>query len=349
MIVSNALLTVDFIDMEKDLIRFEQEQNQWKEWMKRVGSEFGNETLNSAQFQKDYLRHLEGLEIKYRSNANKFEHLELNILREKRREIEKQIYPRLFLRLAYQLFRSREMNKQSKAYNLHSEINYEHLSASLAQKGFSGLDKQLAQHIKSNQPEFRIPVSFQINENSAMSYELRFSKGKNDVYEIQDIKATLKPEQKGAKVSLLYSSISSVELTMKKVYNLLSGRAVEKSDGWVMLDINDKDAEGNLRTKVFNNGYGFSLEKLLEQSGIKGIDNVSTRNEILNSLREGDSINVLVGKEMKVIEANPLHKCLEKAEVVLAKRQEVKEAEQVKVELKKKEIQQSNEVKMRVG
>lgn len=335
--------------MEKGLIRFEQEQNQWKAWTLRVKSEFGDEILKSAQFQKDYLKHLECLEIKYRTNANKFEHLELNILRAQRREIEKQLYPRLIFRLAYRLFRSHEMNKAGKVYHHHSEANFEHLTADLAKKGFSGLDKQLSQHIKSNQPEFRIPVSFQINEGSEMKYELRFCKGKNDTYEIQDIKATLKADR-GSKVSLLYSSISVVDLTMKQAYNLLAGRAIEKPDGWVMLDINDKDAEGNLKTKVFNKQYGFSLEKLLEQSGIKGIDDLVKRNEMLQSLRQGDSIKVQVGKEMKAIEANPLHKCIEKPDVVLAKREAENEAAKKEVQSKQvEEIGQANAIKMRVG
>ncbi|RKE47186.1 hypothetical protein [Sphingobacterium detergens] len=335
--------------MEKGLIRFEQEQNQWKEWTLRVKSEFGDETLKSAQFQKEYLRHLEGLEIKYRANANKFEQLELNILRAKRREIEKQLYPRMIFRLAYRLLRSREMRREGKIHNLHLDINYDGLIAALAKKGFTGLEKQLSMHVKSNQPEFRIPVSFQINESSEMKYELRFCKGKNDAYEIQDIKATLKGDQKGAKLSMLYSSIPNVDLTMKQVYNLLAGRAIEKSEGWVMLDINDRDAEGNLKTKVFNKEYGFSVEKLLEQSGIKGIDDLSKRKEILQSLREGDIIKVRVGKEIKAIEANPLHKSLEKPEVVLAKRQADLEAARREVKPQAKVLEEKEVLKVKIA
>ncbi|MDR2271998.1 MAG: hypothetical protein LBF27_13925 [Sphingobacterium sp.] len=334
--------------MEEGLIRFEQENQNWKNWQERAQSKFGDDIIKSSQFQKDYLNHLEGLEIKYRSTANKFEQLELNILREKRRAIEKVLYPNWFERKAYRLIKSHEMNKASKVHALDRVVNAEHLNGILKKKGFTGLEEQLAVRIKSNQQEFKIPVTFQVNEKSAMNCELWFSKDGSDQYQLRDVRASLKVQDSKQQQSLLYSSIPGVDLTMKQAYNLLSGRAIEKQQGWVMLDINDKDAEGNLRPKVFNAAYGFSVEKLLEQSGIKGIEDIQFKNELLQKLRDGESLQVQVGKSIRQIEANPTHNSLEHPALVIAKRQEQIQAA-LKEKSKVEEVTESQTVKMRVG
>ncbi len=332
--------------MEEAVIRFDQEQKQWKDWELKASSKYGEATIKSLQFQKDYLTHLEGLEIKYRPTANKYEHAELNILRAQRRQIEKLLYPNLFIRLGYRIMRSREMKTAAIAFSESKQTNFDQLKNTLRKKGFTGLEEQLAKGISEHQKDFRIPVTVQVSETERMQYELRLAKCV-DGYEIKEIKATLVGKQTNTRKSMLYSSVSA-DLCMKKVYNLLSGRAIEKADTWVMLDINDRDAEGNLKPKLFNKDYGFSVEKLLEQLCIKGMDSPDFKKELLERLRQGDSLKVAIGKGSVEIEANPVHNSLEKPDVVIAKRQEqMQSAMQKKAELE--EVKKSETVKMRVG
>lgn len=334
--------------MEEAIIRFEGEQQQWKDWQSRAQSKYGEVTIKSPQFQKDYLTHLEGLEIKYRTTANKYEHLELNILKAKRREIEKFLYPNKLIRLAYRFFRAREMKTAAVAFIENKQVSIDQLADALKKKGFTGLKQQLSKEIKINQTTFSIPVTLQISETERMQYELHFAKDVDKGYVIKDIKATLTGEQIKSKQSLLYSSISVDDLSVKQAYNLLSGRAIEKADGWVMLDLNDRDAEGNLRSKRFSKDYGFSVEQLIEQSGIKGLDNPAFKKELLESLRQGDCLKVSVGKGIVEIEANPVHHCLEKPTAVIERRQhEMRQALEKKQEIEK--VKKTTTMKIRVG
>lgn len=332
--------------MEEAEIRFEQEQQQWRNWEIKAESKYGDSTIKSLQFQKELLTHLEGLEIKYRSTANKYEKVELNILRAQRREIEKFLYPNLIVRLGYRFMRSREMKSEAIAVAESKEIYVDQLKDALRKKGF-GMDERLSREIRANQTTISLPVTVQVSENERMQYEIRISKEEGKGYELKDIKATLMGTQANNRKSILYSSVSD-DLSMKQAYNLLSGRAIEKPDAWVMLDMNDRDADGNIKPKVFNRDYGFSIEKVVEQSGIKGIDDPIWKRELLDNLRQGDCVKVTIGKTLVEIEANPVHNCLEKPDVVIAKRQEQMQlALQKKPEVK--EVKKTESVKMRVG
>ncbi|WP_333887417.1 hypothetical protein [Sphingobacterium siyangense] len=333
--------------MEDAVIRFDQEQRAWKDWELKAASKYGEATIKSLQFQKDYLSHLEGLEIKYRSTANKYEHVELNILRAKRRETEKVLYPNLLMRLGYRFMRSREMKTAAVAFMESYLSTIDQLKNTLRKKGFVGLEDHLSREIRANQAEFRIPITLQVSETERMLYEFRFCKDTDNGYVIDDIKATLYGKEASARKSMSYNSVSA-DLSMKQIYNLLSGRAIQKADTWVMLDINDRDAEGNLKPKLFNRDYGFSIEKLVERSGIKGMDDPNLKRELIDNLRQGDSIKVTIGRALVDIEANPVHNSLDKPEVVIARRQE-----QMQLALQKKpeleEVKKSQSVKMRVG
>ncbi|WP_343566286.1 hypothetical protein [Sphingobacterium sp.] len=333
--------------MEEAVIRFEQEQQQWRNWEIKAESKYGTGTIKSLQFQKELLTHLEGLEIRYRSTANKYEQVELNILQAQRREIEKFLYPNLIVRLGYRFMPSREMKSEAIAVAESKEIYVDQLKDALRKKGFTGLDERLSREIRANQSTISLPVTVQVSETERMRYELRISKEVGKGYELKDIKATLMGTQANTRKSILYSSVSD-DLSMKQAYNLLSGRAIKKADAWLMLDMNDRDADGNIKPKVFNRDYGFSIEKVVEQSGIKGIDDPIWKRELLENLGQGDCVKVTVGKTMVEIEANPVHNCLEKPDVVIAKRQEQMElALQKKHEMK--EVKKAESVKMRIG
>lgn len=333
--------------MDEAIVRFEQEQQQWRNWEVKAQSKYGAGTIKSLQFQKEFLTHLEGLEIKYRSTANKYEQVELNILRAQRREIEKFLYPNLIVRLGYRFMRSREMKSEAIAVAESKQINVDQLKETLRKKGFTGLDERLSREIRANQTSISLPVTVQVSETERLRYELHISKEEGKGYDLNDIKATLMGTQANTRKSILYSSVSD-DLSMKQAYNLLSGRAIEKSDAWVMLDMNDRDADGNIKPKVFNRDYGLSIEKIVEQSGIKGIDDPIRKRELLDHLRQGDCVKVTVGKTLVEIEANPVHNCLEKPDVVMAKRQEqMQMALQKKPEVK--EVKKTESVKMRIG
>lgn len=334
--------------MAEAVIRFEQEQQEWAAWEARAKSKFGEQVAKSKPFLKDRLAHLEGMEIKYRMDANRAEKRELNILRGQRREIEKLLYPGLLSRLSYLLLQLFVTSKMQKKQQIIKVTNIDALTTSLSQKGFSRIGDQLHTQVNAGLSEFKIPVSYQVDESSGMNYNLHFQKDFDGSYQLKEIRATLKDHVDGKGSSMLFSSIPAEHLTAKQAYNLLSGRAVEHQGQWYTLDINDRDAQGNLRTKVFPSEYGFSIEKLLEVSGIKGINDPAVRASILEGLRNGDSLTVMSGRKNIEIEANPHHNSLEKPSVIMERREAEKNASRT-VKLEKEVVAKVSKVKISTG
>jgi hypothetical protein len=330
------------------LIRFEQEQKEWADWEAKAKAKYGKETIESRPFRKDYLAHLEGIEIKYGKDASLAERRELRVLRSKRREVEKLLFPGLLSRISYRILQAFIMSKMKKQLQVTQGTNIEALRTMLAERGFSNIGNQVEKQVKNGLSEFNITVGYQMNEQAGMRYHLQFQKENDGSYHVKEIRATLKNEADGKSRSMLFSSIPDNNLTTKQAYNLLAGRAIEKQDGWITLDINDKDAQGNLKTKVFASDYGFSLESVVAKLDIKGLESPSERDLMLQCLRDGDVIKVKSGKKHLEIEANPQHNSLEKPGIINERREKEKQAA-IAVTLEKQEVNKVSEVKMRVG
>lgn len=109
--------------------------------------------------------------------------------------------------------------------------------------------------------------------------------------------------------------------TLKEGYNLLDGRSVYKHlittdkidrekknefNGWVKLDFNDVNENGNHRIQRISN---FDMAKTLDEYAIKGIENDKYKLNLVNSLKKGNQVTVTIetsaGERKMVIEAQP--------------------------------------------
>jgi hypothetical protein len=330
------------------LIRFEQEQKEWADWEAKAKAKYGKETIESMPFRKDYLAHLEGIEIKYGKDASLAERRELRVLRAKRREVEKLLFPGLLFRISYRIFQAVIISKMKKQLQVTQGTNIEALRTMLAERGFSNISNQVEKQVKNGLSEFNIIVAYQMNEQAGMRYQLQFQKENGGTYHVKEIMATLKDEADGKSHSMLFSSIPDNDLTTKQAYNLLAGRAIEKKDGWVSLDVNDRDAQGNLKIKVFPAEYGFSLECLLAKSNIQGIDDFSFRDRMLKGLRSGDVLKVKSGRREIEVEATPRHNSLQKPATIVALREKEKQAS-LSVEMQTEKSLVVSKAKMKVS
>jgi uncharacterized protein YfaP (DUF2135 family) len=80
----------------------------------------------------------------------------------------------------------------------------------------------------------------------------------------------------------------------------------------MQLDLNDKDSNGNYRIKEFHSGYGYDLEKALQQLPLKERSNKNEADKLQDALKQGSRQSVILiknGNEHRFyIEANPQFK-----------------------------------------
>lgn len=103
-----------------------------------------------------------------------------------------------------------------------------------------------------------------------------------------------------------------ISIDTTEAHNLLAGRSIQKDGTWVQLDFNDKDPQGNYRIKEFQSGYGYDLEKILQQLPLKELLNKSEADKLQDALKQGGRQSVSFikdGNEQRYyIEANPQFK-----------------------------------------
>jgi len=84
------------------------------------------------------------------------------------------------------------------------------------------------------------------------------------------------------------------------------------SKAYMQLDFNDKDAQGNFRMREFSSGYGYNLEKVLQQLPLKELLDKGLTVKLHEALKNGDRLAVSFvknGHEQRYyIEANPQFK-----------------------------------------
>ena len=290
------------------VIRFEQEQQDWKAWEASVGKKYGSEILDSGLWKKERLAHLEGLEVRYRPDANKYERAELELLKLERRKIEKQLYPNRLSRLFYRFKQMVAKPKQRNVLKISIERNFEEVKSDLKQRGFGAAIVGFEEQAKLGKQEFTIPVSYNITETKSMSFQIQIHKDYNGNYQFKDCVASLNIEgiTKG-QGKLSFESIGDKNLTADKAFNLLDGRSVKVGDDWKNLDFNDRDTFGNCRVQTFPPGYGFDLDKLLNATKGTELESPLQLQEIKTALENGEQVTLSpVGRGPKIlVEANP--------------------------------------------
>jgi len=301
--------------------RVESDLNQWRSREERFGKLFSFDISNDKVFLKEKLNYYEVIAAKYKGISNPEERLALRILKQERNRIEKQLYPNVLLRLLRRLLLSVKQQYVVRRIAKQTAIKEHALKESLIKTGFGNVVNKLEQYMKQGQQEFSIPVSYYVNEQERLDFNLSFSKDHNGQYQFENYKAALKNEQKPEESKQQnFSMEAGNTVTAIQAYNLLAGRAIQKEyaslEGnkqsvWMQLDFNDKDGAGNFRMKEFPDGYGYDLRRALSQLPLKETD-LDVKEKLIDNLINGSRQQVTFLKEGKeqtfYIEANPQHK-----------------------------------------
>jgi hypothetical protein len=291
--------------------RVELELNQWRSGEERFSKLFNFSFSSNRSLLKDKLHHYERIGTKYKETKNIDERFALQMLKQEKNKLLKQLYPNPLVRLVRKLvvaplIHQIALRKDAKE----EEKNNQALHEQVQRIGFRDLSNQIDQQIKQGHQQFTIPVSYYVNEKERLGHELYFVKDQSRQYQLEGYKTTLHNESNPKENRSQYFKVQQENVVdATQAYNLLAGRAIQKEKSWMQLDLNDKDTSGNHRIKEFHSGYGYDLEKAVQQLPLKEYSNKTETDKLKDALQQGNRQSVTLvknGKEHRFyIEANP--------------------------------------------
>ncbi|MCE7059729.1 hypothetical protein [Dyadobacter sp. CY343] len=219
-----------------------------------------------------------------------------------------------------------------------NQKNFEYLKDQIQDLGFGkSLDLHLNENMKRQLPEFTLIHQTAFGKD-ALTNALHFQRSQStNIYSFHSYSSSVKKKQASQELKQTFFIGKGDNITLKEAYNLLSGRAVQKNlvnkDGniygaWLQIDFKQTDSAGNFNLKEFDQNHGFDLEKSLERMPIKELENPIMKEQLLGSLREGNTHLVTLAEGSQThklrIEINPQFKAvIFYDERALARRQSV--------------------------
>lgn len=198
--------------------------------------------------------------------------------------------------------------------------NSEFLKRALLNLGFGEqLNHELDKQVSQKSPEFKLNAQNEYN-GQKVDYLLHFKAGDNaDMYFFNKYDAAFQKENGKEQHQTFYINKGN-GVTAKEAFNLMEGRAVfkqmtnkqeEKYHTWIKLDDKDLTDAGNKRIKQ----HSFDVEKFLDGKGIKQMENPSSKEELVRSLKKGNRQMITIdqkGTDDKFfIAANPQFKTVD--------------------------------------
>lgn len=299
-------------EIENRIIR---DYNNWFEKEQRFEKLFNTNLAANKPFLKEKLAFLSSLPLKYRDTLNQEEKTAAKILQFEKSKLEKQLYPNQLFRLLNKVIKKIQLREEASLQQSAQEHNIRIVQHSITNLGFGDLRTQIKSGMRYGNDEFTIPVSHYFNRGESVNYELIIEKDLNGSYQVQRFKASLQnPEYPGGRREQIFSINDGITLSPSRTYNLLCGRAIQSDKSYsgsatVSLDFNDKDSEGNFRSKFYNDNYTSSLENMLNKLPYEILGNQQYVDSLKKSLSNGDLAEWLYikdGVETKFyMEANP--------------------------------------------
>lgn len=240
--------------------------------------------------------------------------------------------------------------------------NLEYLNNQIFYSGFGKeLDEELSKKLEAGEKSFTMDYRNTYG-NDEVTAKLNFNKSaKSELYFFNSYDLKLK-KGNGKEVSQRFFIGTENNITQKEAYNLLCGRAInktwtkiekvgegddaryqptkEKYDAWLQLDFDNMDDNGNFKALRYHENYNFDLDKVLSEQQVKGLGNDTDKQKLMDSLKKGNrqAVTVMDGDESKqvFIEANPKDRIVNiyEAKQPLAQKEQVtKNAKSQKIEV----------------
>lgn len=294
--------------------RVEADLSRWCSREERLNKLFSFPLSSNRALLREKLEYYERVSARYRGTPNLDERFALRMLREERRQMEKQLYPNLLTRLLRRILitpatRQNVIRQDIKKIRENSQA----LHQQVKRTGFPDLSAKVDEQIRQGQQQFSIPVSYYLNDKERLDHQLSFVKDQAGQYHFEGYKTALYNETRpGEKRQQYFSMSHEHDISVTEAYNLMSGRSIQNRGTWLQLDFNDNDSNGNFRVKQFHFDYGYDLDKALQQLPLKELLNKRETDTMKEKLKNGERISVSFvkdGKEQRFyIEANPQFK-----------------------------------------
>lgn len=271
---------------------------QWKEREQRYEKLFSPSALKSREFIREKLNHFDGLRAKVLAGSLNEDALAMRALQLERRQLARQAYPNLIIRLLESAISAFKLDRNVARLKTEGQNNNEAIRDAMEKAGLGRHYSSAEQMMKQGVAEFKVPVSYHVNEKERMDLNLSFKKDNGGRYLFEGYKASLYNEaEKGKPRQHTFFQSEALAVNSDQAYNLLSGRAVQQhgSSPWQQLDFNDKDGSGNYRTKQFPESYGFKIEEMLSALPL----DESNKSGVLTALKNGDKVPVVLSAANK--------------------------------------------------
>lgn len=241
--------------------------------------------------------------------------------------------------------------------------NLEYLNKQIFYAGFGAdLEEELGKKLEAGGKSFTLDYRNTYG-NDKVTATLNFNKSaKSELYFFNSYDMKLE-KGNGNEVGQRFFIGTENNITQKEAYNLLCGRAINKSwtkmekvgegddaryrptkekyDAWLQLDFDNVDDNGNFRALRYHQNYNFDLDKVLSEQQIKGISSETDKQQLMDSLKKGNrqAVVQMDGDDAKqiFIEANPKDRIVnifEAKQPLAQKEQLAKDSKSQKAEVK---------------
>jgi hypothetical protein len=205
-----------------------------------------------------------------------------------------------------------------------NENNFEYLRNQLKYTGFGeALEIELKEKLKQGAPSFTLYHETYPEDRVARA-TLLFNKAKEgDLYFFNSYNIEMKKENIADTVEHTFYVGKGGTITMKEAQNLMLGRAINKDlvsreghgyNTWMQMDFKKTDEHGHFKLQQYHQNYGYDLLGTLDKYPIKELENDTSKEELIRSLKKGNlqGVNFLsAGKEIKhFIAADPHFKTI---------------------------------------
>ena len=207
-----------------------------------------------------------------------------------------------------------EENAKIEVQNLISKMSesqkqtFSYLNNSLKFLGFgekAAMQKEVAAAIVSQQENFSIAHKSDKGyfKNNDINFNINFQKSNtSDKVFLNSFDVNLKNEKRNVDISQNFN-VSKFGFTEKEAVNLMEGRSVKtdlklksgetEKNVFIKLDFNEKEENGNFKTKKFFEKYGVDTSKILEKNNAFFKDD-EVKNKVIKALEKGNVVPLIV-------------------------------------------------------
>ncbi|MFC0779981.1 hypothetical protein [Flavobacterium sp. HJSW_4] len=293
-------------------------ENEIKVWMskeEKLKLLFQNSPPIERSFGLEKLKFFKMLLFKYKKTKAVDEKITLRFLKHEYNNLRRQVYPNIIDRFFNEALKAVVFESVDKRHYLRDlELNKKTLEDQLTKSGFRDAYGKVLEHMKEQQLNFAVPVSYHISENERLEHCLQFVKDVQGAYQFDGFRSILYTDSSpSSRCTHYFKNEKPESFSAAEAYEMLAGRAVLKSGTWKQFNFNDRDLNDNYRMHEFPDAYGYNVSNALRTVPLKN-DDYETFESLADSLKKGrreEVVLMIQGREMKVfLEANPRFKTL---------------------------------------